>query len=147
MSLHTNCEAIDQILSQYIKYYSSFDHFHVSTLSPKPYNFDLSKHGFKSVGIWLRSSIAAAGQIVFLYKNCEATDERLPWYIKYYSSFDHLHVSTTTPKISEFWSIKTWFQAIWGLTELIHSCSRLNNVYSYQLWGYGPDITSIYQIS
>ena len=66
---------------------------------PKSYNFDLSKPGFKPLEIWMRSFIPAAGQIWFFYKNFEATDQRIPQYIKYYSTFDHFHVSTTTPKI------------------------------------------------
>ena len=34
MSMYTHCESAQQILPQYIKYYSSFDHFHPSTHTP-----------------------------------------------------------------------------------------------------------------
>ena len=100
VSFYKNCEATDQRLPWYIKYYSGFDHFHVSTTPPsKSHNFDLSKPGDKPVEVWLSSYIPAAGQIMSLHKNFEALDERLPQYIKYYSTFDHFHVSTPTSKI------------------------------------------------
>ena len=75
ISLHISCEATDQRISQYLKYYSRFDHFHVSTPTPKSYNVDLSKPGFKPLEVCMSSFIPDAGQIVSLHKNCEATDK------------------------------------------------------------------------
>jgi len=76
-----------QRLPQYIKYHSSFDHFHASTPTPESQHIDLSKPRFKLVVIWLESSIAAGDKLVSLYNHCEAIEQRLPQYIKYYSSF------------------------------------------------------------
>ena len=112
ISLYNHCEATDQKHPWYIKYYSSFDHFHASTPTLKNPNCGLSKPGFKSVEVWMSSSIPARGKSMSLYNQCEVTIKRQPWYTKYYNSFNHFPPSTTTPKQQNIGVSKTSFKLI-----------------------------------
>jgi len=63
MSLYHHCKATEQILTQYITYYSGFGQFHASTFTPKIANIDQSKPGFKPVVVWIDSNITAGGNL------------------------------------------------------------------------------------